>query len=120
MVIKKSKDMTADAQKNNFASIIAKQTSIFKKGRGERNSMQSFTSDQAQRLPYYASIKIPDVVNEVDLDKVRLQKNEQQKGYLDGQKKESKEVHEGGQFFGMTDQEILMNQEVFRKMGLIE
>ena len=74
LVDKKSKDMTVDAQKSNFATLLAKQAIIFKKGRGTRNSVQSFTSDQAgqPRIPYYASVKIPDVMNEVDLNAIRL------------------------------------------------
>ena len=70
---------------------------------------------------YLASIKVDDLVRPVDPRTVEKQKHDTQKGFLHEQFKEkAKAQKEGdGKFFGMTDEEILLNQEYFRKMGLM-
>ena len=70
---------------------------------------------------YLASVKVDDLVRPVDPRRITQEKCAQMKGYLveQMQAKQRAEKQGDGKFFGMTDEEILMNQDLFRQMGLL-
>ena len=66
-------------------------------------------------------MKLQDLVAPVDHVAKKHQEINLTKGALSQQVKE-KDVHhktDGGKFFGMTDEEILLHQDVFKQMGLL-
>ena len=70
---------------------------------------------------YLASVKVDDLVRPRDPRKVVQEKCDKQKGFLNDQVQQKREAEKAGDgmFFGMTDEEILMNREHFKQMGLL-
>ena len=70
---------------------------------------------------YFTSVRIPDITDPKDPEKQKQDKMAVMKKHLQQQVDEKEKFkREGeGQFFGMTDEEILLNQHTFRTMGLL-
>ena len=78
-MIVKSKEMTKEAQKSNFASLLAKQAVIMSKGAKKRLDGTKPQPENGIRLEddgqiYYASVKLPDTVSPKDPRVVRKSK----------------------------------------------
>ena len=79
--------------------------------------------DSARDTGYLASIKVDECVRYEDPRQVQQKKYKTMPGFLSSQvenssKRETKE--DNGKFFGMSDEEILLNQSTFRQMGLLK
>ena len=71
---------------------------------------------------YYTSVKLPDTVNGFEPQneqKKRLTKDLTKVLKEQMQHKKVQKKEEEKKFFGMTDEEILMNKDVFKQMGLL-
>ena len=98
-------------QLENFNKLAIKQSQGAKEKRDEN------VRDGA----FYASVTLQDLVNHKDPTLIKNLKAQTMNGFLSEQLQQRKQTKkEGdGKFFGMTDEEILLNKETFVQMGLI-
>ena len=74
----------------------------------------------AEDVNFIASVRMPDTMQPVrDLTAEKVQLAQTVKGQLQEQVADNKKKEKESKFFGMSDEEILMNKEVFAQMGII-
>ena len=91
---------------------------ISKHSQSVREKRNKINKEEAN---YLASVKIPDMVAPVDAVAEKRRQASAMKGFLQEQmqtKKQAMRTQEG-KFFGLTDEEILLNKDIFKQMGLI-
>ena len=74
----------------------------------------------AEDVNFVASVRMPDTMQPIrDLTAEKVQLAQTVKGQLQEQVAENKKKEKESKFFGMSDEEILMNKEVFAQMGVL-
>lgn len=72
-----------------------------------------------QEAHFFASVKIDDLVRHKDPTMVKKEKMLRMQNDLDKQVQIKASMDSEGRFFGMTNEEILLNKDTFIKMGLL-
>ena len=70
----------------------------------------------------YATLKIPEIVEGLTKDDFKRMEREKALNFreqLDKFVESEQKVREDNTFYGMTDEEIMVNQEVFKQLGLL-